>query len=123
MKSKIGIFAALCVMPLLAASLPSLAQATTAPDEAQKAPAKAAKAAKKVEPPKTNATVKKKYVAQKKPPASKAAPAKSPPTSANPNVTVLKSGQRSPVTLRDKDGNVIPTSPDAYDVSSATGKK
>ena len=55
-----------------------------------------------------------------KKPAAKPAP---PAPAAKPNVTVLKSGQRSPITLRDKDGNVIPTSPDAYDVSSAVGKK
>ena len=45
-----------------------------------------------------------------------------PGNSANPDFTVYKAGQ-SPPNLRGKDGNVIPTNPDAYDVSSGTGKK
>jgi hypothetical protein len=132
MNSTIRIFAALCVMPFALASFESCAQATSPPDEAKKAPAKA-EPAKKADSTKTAIAAKKpaaKKPATKKSGAIKApvkpqpikTPAKAPANSANPNVTVLKSGQRTP-TLRDKDGNVIPTSPDAYDVSSATGKK
>jgi hypothetical protein len=136
MNSTIRIFAALCVVPFALASFESCAQATSPPDEAKKAPAKA-EPAKKADSTKTPVDAKKpatkpapKKPAPKKPGAIKApvkqqpikTPAKAPATSANPNVTVLKSGQRTPI-LRDKDGNVIPTSPDAYDVSSATGKK
>ncbi|MGZ5661494.1 MAG: hypothetical protein ACXWG6_09020, partial [Usitatibacter sp.] len=63
----------------------------------------------------------KKPAAPKKP-AAAAAP-KPPAPSGPPNVTVYRSSQKMPPTLRDKEGNLIPTSPDAYDVSSAVGKK
>jgi hypothetical protein len=136
MSSIFRMFAVLCAMPFAVASFDSSAQTTPAPDEAAKPPAKA-QPARKPAPPKAEAAPKadaapKAPVAPKKPPAKKSGaikapvkpePVKAPAASANPNITVLKSGQRSPVTLRDKDGNVIPTSPDAYDVSSAMGKK
>jgi hypothetical protein len=72
--------------------------------------------AKKTEPKKVEPT---KKAAPKKPDAPKkpAAPAKpSGPT------TVYMNDPRAPI-LRDKDGNPIPTNPNAYDVSSAAGKK
>jgi hypothetical protein len=69
----------------------------------------------------TDDAKKKKTETKKAAPKKAAAKPAQPP--ANPNVTVLKSSQKTPLTLRDKDGNVIPTHPDAYDVSSATGKK
>jgi hypothetical protein len=132
MNSTIRIFAALCLMPFALASFGSWAQATPLPDDAKKAPAKA-EPAKKADSAKAPVDAKKpaaKKAAAKKSAAAKApikaqpmkTPAKAPAAAASPNVTVLKSGQRTPI-LRDKDGNVIPTSPDAYDVSSATGKK
>jgi hypothetical protein len=130
MSSTLRMFAVLCAMPLVVASFDSCAQAAPAPDEAAKPPAKA-QPAKKAAPPKADVAPKA-PVAPKKPPAKKSGaikapvkpePIKAPAAPANPNITVLRSGQRSPVTLRDKEGNIIPTSPDAYDVSSATGKK
>ena len=80
--------------------------------EVKKAPAK--KPAPKKPTPKKPAPPKK--------PVANPAPKKPAPPAA-PNVTVYKSSQNMPPTLRDKDGNLIPTNPDAYDVSSATGKK
>ena len=138
MSSTLRMFAVLCAMPLVVATLDSSAQVTPAPDEATKPPAKA-QPARKPAPPKADAApmadaAPKAPVAPKKPPAKKSGaikapvkpepvkngPAKAPASPSNP--TVLKSSQKTP-TLRDKDGNVIPTNPEAYDVSSATGKK
>lgn len=42
-----------------------------------------------------------------------------PVATGNPNVRVYRAGDPNVPTLRDKEGKVIPTSPDAYDVSSA----
>jgi outer membrane biosynthesis protein TonB len=74
-----------------------------------------------------------------KPPPKKAEPKKTPPKKAPPKkadakkapskpeavapgMTRYSNSKDAPV-LRDSQGNVIPTSPDAYDVSSATGGK
>ena len=71
-------------------------------DEVKKAPAPKKAQPKKAQPKKAST-----------PPA---------PVSKDPNVKVFKAGSKDAPKLRDKDGNVIPTSPDAYDVSSATRK-
>ena len=88
------------------------------------APADAPKPAATPDKKEEKKAVKKKL--EKKP--TKPAPPKSPPkpVKAVPG-TEQKLGpgtySTGPTTLRDKDGNIIPTSPDAYDVSSATKKK
>lgn len=56
----------------------------------------------------------------KKAPAPKKASA--PVATGNPNVKIYKVGDPGAPKLRDRDGKVIPTSPDAYDISSATKK-
>ena len=66
----------------------------------------------------------------KKPVTKKVVPKKTPPAKketaqkavAPPKVTVYKNDPKAPV-IRDKQGNVVPTNPEAYDVSSAVGKK
>ena len=129
-----GISAAICVALLFAP--PTLLAQTATPEQKSsspvgeqkspsplgegrgegevKAPAKKP-APKKPAPPKKPASPKK--------PVAKPASKKPAPPAAPPNVTVYKSSQNMPPTLRDKDGNLIPTNPDAYDVSSAVGKK
>ena len=101
---------------LVALSFGASAQAVTDAPPAKTEPPKKA-AAKKAEPKKTEAkkTEVKKPAPPKKPPASKAPPA---PT----KTTVYKNDPNAPI-LRDKQGNVIPTDPNAYDVSSAVGPK
>ena len=86
-------------------------------------------APKKAQPTKTvdakKSPVPKKADAPKKAGAAKSqAPKEAPAPSAagNPNVKVFKAGAPDAPKLRDKDGKVIPTSPDAYDVSSAVKK-
>jgi hypothetical protein len=121
--------AALFMVPFAVVSFDSCAQATAAPDEVKNPPAKA-QPAKKAESAKSEATPRK--PAAKKPTAAKTAakpqpappktPAMTPGISPNPDFTVYKAGQ-SPPNLQGKDGKVIPSNPDAYDVSSATGKK
>jgi hypothetical protein len=101
--------AAVMAFALALAPLTLAAQGAATSDEAK---------AKKTETKKAET---KKNEAKKTAP--KKAAAKPAQPSANPEVTVLKSSQATPLTLRDKDGNVIPTRPEAYDVSSATGKK
>ena len=95
---------------LLTAVLMSLSLCATAQTTATEEPAKKP-VAKKVEPrkgdPKKTAPPKK--VVAKKP----AEPKK---------VTVYKNDPNAPV-IRDTQGNAIPTNPEAYDVSSAVGKK
>ena len=92
----------------MAMSLGATAQTTQAvTGETIKKPA-----AKKVET--------KKKVEAKKPMPKKIVASKKPPIP--PKVTVYKNDPNAPI-LRDKDGNVIPTNPSAYDVSSAIGKK
>ncbi len=66
----------------------------------------------------------------KKPEAKKAQPVKkvvapkkaAPAVTGSPNVRVYKAGDPNIPTLLDKDGKAIPTSPNAYDVSSARKK-
>jgi hypothetical protein len=84
--------------------------------------AKVAETPKKTEPkkPAPRKTEPKKTAPKKAEPPKKAAtPA---PVSTDPNVKVFKAGSKDAPILRDKQGNVIPTNPDAYDVSSATKK-
>ena len=88
---------ALVVALFMAASLGASAQTVT--DEPAKKPA-AKKADVKKAPPRKKEVVKK----------------------ATPEVKVYRNSANPPI-LRDKDGNVIPTNPSAYDVSSAIGKK
>ena len=89
------------------------------PAEAKKASApKKADAGKKVDAPKKAAAAKKADPAKAQAPKKAPAPA----ASGNPNVRIYKAGDPGVPTLRDKDGKVIPTSPDAYDISSATKK-
>ena len=99
------------------ASAVAVAQGTTPTAEEKKAAEKKAaekKAADKKAPPKKSAT-------PAKTPTKK--PADPPKATANPNVKVYKANDPNAPKVRDKDGNVIPTNPDAYDISSAVKKK
>jgi len=105
------------VVAVLAAFL-SVASAQTEPKNADTKKAEAKKAEpKKAEPKKAEP---KKAAPKKSAPAK--APAKKPPQQVAPGVTRYSDPKDVPV-MRDAQGNVIPSSPDAYDVSSATGKK
>ena len=87
----------------MAVSLGATAQTIT--DESVKAP-----------------VVKKQVEPKKKVEAKKPAPKKKEAAKAKPEVRVYTNSANPPI-LRDKGGNIIPTNPDAYDVSSAIGKK
>ncbi len=95
-------------------SAPKGAQPAT-PTEAKKAAdAKKAEARRKSEA--------KKAAAAKKAEAAKASAAKgdaAPVVTGTPNARVYKAGDPKVPVLRDREGKAIPTSPDAYDVSSA----
>lgn len=104
----------LAVVLLAGAVFGASAQAptqTTTPVEAKKPAAKKVDNTKKPDAKKP---------AAKKPDAKKAAPTK-PAPAATPQVTKIYT--TGPPTLRDKQGNVIPTSPEAYPVHSALPKK
>lgn len=88
---------------------PADAKAAPAPP---KAPDKPAKPKKPAQPKKADAKKADPKKAAKKPDARAAAPKQEP--------KVYTTGPRE---LRDKDGNVIPTSPDAYNVDSALPPK
>jgi len=126
MHSMIRALAVPFMVAFAAVSFESRAQATTAPDDVKNPPAKAP-AAKKAEPKKSAAP---KKAPAKTPTAARAATkpepprtsAKTPGNAGDPDFTVYKAGQ-SPPNLRDKDGNVIPSNPEAYDVTSGTAKK
>ncbi len=113
------IHAVIAAVLLGATSLAAYAQ--TAPPEPKK-PAAAAKA--KAEPPKADAKKDAKMDAKKtvakKPPAKTGAPKS---TAAARKPEPIKMNTDKPLVLRDKDGNVIPTSPDAYNVDSARTPK
>ena len=85
-----------------------------------------AKADPKKAPPKATdpkkAAPKKAADAPKKPADAPKKPAAPLVTTTDPNVRVYKAGDPNAPKVRDKDGNLIPTSPDAYDVSSALKK-
>ncbi len=99
-------------MSLALAAALSLGAAAQAVPEADKAAAK--KPGPKAAPAKAPA--------KKKPAAKSAKPARRPGKEVAPGVTRYDNAKDAPV-IRDAHGNVIPTSPEAYDVSSATGKK
>ncbi len=104
--------------PAAAAKAPADAKAAEAPKKAEpKKPAPKKPAPKKTEPKKTEP--KKTETRKAEPPKKAATPA---PAPTDPNVKVFKAGSKDAPILRDKQGNVIPTNPDAYDVSSATKK-
>jgi hypothetical protein len=90
------------------------ADAKAAPRKPEEAPKKAAAAPKKATEP------------AKKPAATPAKKPADPPKggapTANPNVKVYKANDPNAPKVRDKDGKVIPTNPDAYDISSALKK-
>jgi|KBSMisStandDraft_5_1062788.scaffolds.fasta_scaffold104476_2 hypothetical protein len=95
-------------------ALNAIAQSTTTPDPKMTPKAEATKdQAKKAEP--------------KKKPAPKKAPAKAPPKKVDGKATMTPQGGtvqkyeagKAP-DLKDSKGNTVKTSPDAYDVSSAT---
>jgi glucose/arabinose dehydrogenase len=112
------IHATICAA-LLALTPPALlAQTPSAADDAKKAAPAKAPAKKKAEPKKADPKKEAPKKVAAKPADKKAAVPPLPQ-----NITVLKNSKTTPLTLRDKDGNIIPTNPDAYDVSSATGKK
>jgi hypothetical protein len=114
------------ILGLGLASAASWAQAPGEPVPAKAAPpkAEAPKAAvpKKAEPKKAapKKTEPRKAEPKKAEPPKKASTP--PPVSGDPNVKVYKAGAKDAPQLRDKDGKVIPTNPDAYDVSSALKK-
>lgn len=101
----------------LALAIGAAAQPMPSPGDPAKPPRKPAEPAKpkKPSPPAKSADEKKKKAdaAKKKAGAKKAEPKKAQPK-------VYTTGPRE---LRDKDGNVIPTSPDAYNVDSAMPPK
>ena len=114
--------AALAVAVCLAS--PHASSQVPAPDPVQASPKKAA--VSKDAPKKTAAP--KKDVATKEATAKKPAPKVMPPKDTTPsktavskNVTIYKNTPPPP--LKGKDGKDIPTSPDAYDVSSAVPRK
>ena len=83
--------------------------------------AQAAEEPVKADPKKAEA---KKAEPKKKTPPKKTEPKKAEPLKKtnDPNVKVYKANDPNAPQLRDKDGKVIPTSPDAYDISSALKK-
>lgn len=97
----VAVFACLAATGSFAQAAPDEGKAATKPAAAKKAPPKKAAPAKK--------------------PVAAKAPARKPAPGAtgDPNVRIYKAGDPNVPTLRDKDGKAIPTSPDAYDVSSA----
>ncbi len=115
--------AAMCTALLAASPLAAMGQGSASALGEQKSPSPLGEGRGEGEVKKAPAKkpAPKKPAAPKKP-VAKPAPAKPAPPAA-PNVTVYKSSQHVPPTLRDKEGNLIPTDPNAYDVSSATGKK
>ena len=88
------------------------AQAADEPATADPKKAEAKKPETKKAPPK-------KAEPKKAEPAKKTEPLKK---TNDPNVKVYKANDPNAPKLRDKDGKEIPTSPDAYDVSSALKK-
>ena len=101
-----------------ALSTATFAQTPTAPVDAPKPPPKAA-APDKPKKPATKAGDAKKADAKKATPKKKPE-AKKADAQPKPEPKVYTTG---PKELRDKDGNVIPTSPDAYNVDSAMPPK
>ena len=121
------------LMAALAAAMP-LALAAQATGDVAKIPApstptpeKKVEPAKKAAPPKKEPVPKKEAAPKKSPPPRKEAAPKKDAAKAEPGtiqrVRVEPGKAPQLPQLRDKDGNVIPTDPNAYDVSSATGKK
>ncbi len=106
-------------------AVPAPAKDAKAPPKDAKAPPKDAKAPPKDAKAPPKAPPKGPPKAPPKADPKKAAPAKDAKKGGteqvNPNVTIYRDAKDAPV-ARDKQGNVIPTSPDAYDVSSATKK-
>jgi hypothetical protein len=91
-------------------------------------PAKVPAGKARAEAPRAPAAAKKPAAAAKPPAPKKAtvpakAPAKPAATSNDPNVRIFRAGDPDAPKVRDRDGKVIPTNPDAYDVSSAVKKK
>ena len=102
---------------VITAALFSFSAAASAQTEPTKPAEPAKKDAKKAPPKKTT---EKKTTEKKKPPAKKTEPVKvAPGTKAELGPGTYTTG---PTTLRDKDGKVIPTSPDAYNIDSAKKK-
>ena len=99
-------------------AVPAPAKDAKAPPKDAKAPPKDAKAPPKA-PPKGPPKAPPKADPKKAAPAKDAK--KGGTQQVSPNVTIYRDAKDAPV-ARDKQGNVIPTSPDAYDVSSATKK-
>ena len=94
----------------LAAALSLGAVAQGAPDAGEAAAKPLPKAAPKKAPAKKHA------------PKQAAKPAKPEAKEIAPGLTRYKNAKDAP-TIRDAQGNINPTSPEAYDVSSAMGKK
>lgn len=95
------------LLAALVAALALGAFAQAAPADAEKKAARAPPKATPKAPPKAGL--------------KKARSAKKGTQQVSPNVTVYRDAKDAPV-ARDKQGNVIPTGPEAYDVSSATKK-
>ena len=100
-------------------AVPAPAKDAKAPPKDAKAPPKDAKAPPKA-PPKGPPKAPPKADPKKAAPAKDAK--KGGTEQVNPNVTIYRDAKDAPV-ARDNKGNVIPTSPDAYDISSAVKKK
>jgi len=99
----------------------SLGATAQAPQAVTDDPAKKA-VPKKAEPKKAEPKKAKPPKAAPKKVDAKPAPKRPLPPTLAPEVRVYKNSADAP-TLRDKSGNVIPTNPNDYDVSSAVGKK
>jgi hypothetical protein len=106
------------LLAALAASVP-LALVAQAPDDTTKGPAPTAQPAKKAPAPKKDVAPKKAASPKKDAPPKKDATRS--PQSSSGTMQLMKPSELP--AIRDKDGKVIPNDPNAYDVSSATGKK
>ena len=117
------------VAALASLALTAAAQGTTTADPKKTPKAEATKDQTRMEAPKADATkAAPKKVPAKAPP--KKAPAKAPAKKVDGKVqttagggTMQKYEAGKAPDLKDSKGNVTPSSPDAYDISSATGKK
>ena len=114
---------ALAAIMLGGASAQATAQVSPAPSPAVEDPARKAPDRKSMDKKAAEKKAAEKAAPPKAPP--KAAP--NPPAKAPPKAEAPKQATKvyttGPSVLRDKQGNVIPTNPDAYNVDSALPKK
>ena len=113
-----------CAALLAAAQAPNPAPPLTEAEKAAaKAPKKTVPKADAAKAPAKDAAKPAKDAAKPAPKAPAKAPPKAPPKDAPATRQAPKVYTTGPTELRDKQGNVIPTNPDAYNVDSALPKK